>query len=225
MHERIHIHTHTDTHIYIYITILDYIYMHTYTHAWHYIALHYVTLRYITLHYITLNYITLHRDTHDIAQPNDRTLFLVGRCFSITGCFFDLVISRDTYAWSRPCFRPATKRWWGSQRFLGSGARMSRRSANRDTRGIPGACPESSNGDLRYPLLGNLQYCFFLFQPFSTIFNSWIEGTHKTPTILVLPVISHEKSDSGRSLRQRKQYCIQAALFGLVLAVAASCER
>ena len=84
-------------------------------------------------------------------------------------CFFDLAISRDTYAWSRPCFRPATKRWWGSQRFLGSGARVSRRSASRDTRGIPGACPESSNGDLRYPLLGNLQYCFFLFQPFSTL--------------------------------------------------------
>ena len=54
----------------------------------HCITLRDVTLHYTTLHYITLNYITLHRDTHDIAQPNDRTLFLVGRCFSITGCVF-----------------------------------------------------------------------------------------------------------------------------------------
>ena len=80
--------TRTHTYIYIHITILDYIYMHTYTHAWHYIALHYITLPYITLRYITLNYITWHRHTHDIAQPNDRTLFLVGRCFSIIGCVF-----------------------------------------------------------------------------------------------------------------------------------------
>ena len=174
MHERIHIHTHTHIYIYIYIYTHHHIRLHIHAHihtcmTLHCTTLHYITLRYVTSHYITLNYITLHRDTHDIAQPNDRTLFLVGRCFSIIGSVFwpskitwyVRLISSVFPACHKAMMRKPT-----IPRIGGTGeSKKCQPWYNGDSRSVP----RIIQWWLEVPSFRKPPRVFFLFQPFSTL--------------------------------------------------------